>query len=80
MSDVFPVYSDTDFIIQPGISLHVPLPMNVAKACYHSLLGDNIFWLLTLHVSTNAWVRRPVYQAQGGAMLITGSCTVGPCQ
>ena len=25
-----------------GISLHVPLPMNVANARYHSLLGDAI--------------------------------------
>jgi len=27
-------------------TLHIPLPMNVANACYHSLLGDNISFLV----------------------------------
>ena len=30
-----------------GISLHVPLPMNVANARYHSLLGDAISFLVS---------------------------------
>jgi len=29
-----------------GMSLHVPLPMNVANAHYHSLLGDAISFLV----------------------------------
>jgi len=30
-----------------GISLHVPLPMNVANARYHSSLGDTISFLVS---------------------------------
>ena len=32
-----------------GISLHVPLPMNVANARYHSLLGDAILFIEIAH-------------------------------
>ena len=57
--------------------MHVPLP----NARYHSLLGDNIFIsgcqpFALVRQATNTWARRPAYQAQGGAMPITGSCTV----
>ena len=56
---------------KPGISLHVPLPMNVANARYHSLLGDNVFQFCSpfalVRQASNAWARRPAYQAQGGA-------------
>ena len=66
---------------KPGISLHVPLPINVANARYHSLLDDNIIisgcqpFALVRH-ATNAWARRPAYQAQGGATPIT--CVPSP--
>ena len=51
-------YGDTDSSCKPGISLHVPLPMNVANARYHSLLGDNIFqFWFTLRVSTASFKR-----------------------
>ena len=50
--------------------------MNVAH-------GDNIFIsgcqpFALVRQASNAWARRPAYQAQGGATPITGSCTVGP--
>ena len=76
---------------KPGISLHVPLPMNVANARYHSLLGDNIFqfWFTFALVrqASNAWARRPCvpsqrrsqadnWQLYGRSTLMTGSCKV----
>ena len=77
---------------KPGISLHVSLPMNVANARYHSLLGDNIFqFWFTLRVSTTASFKRlgekacvpsprrshaDNWQLYGRSTLMTGSCTV----
>ena len=76
---------------KPGISLHVPLPMNVANARYHSLLGDNIFqFWFTLRVSTASFKRlgekacvpsprrshADNWQQYGRSTLMTGSCTV----
>ena len=59
---MFPVYTMVILILsyKRGISLHVPLPMNVANARYqyHSLLGDNIFqFWFTLRVSTASFKR-----------------------
>ena len=76
---------------KPGISLHVPLPMNVANVRYHSLLGDNIFqFWFTLRVSRASFKRlgekacvpsprrshADNWQLYGRSTLMTGSCTV----
>ena len=42
-------YSFVAWWYKRGISLHIPLPMNIANARYHSLLGDGI--------SEKPWVR-----------------------
>ena len=77
---------------EPGISLHVPLPMNVANVRYHSLLGDNIFqFWFTLRVSTASFKRlgekacvpsprrshADNWQLYGRSTLMTGSCSNG---
>ena len=61
-------YGNTDFIYTNRISLHVPQPVNVANARYHSLLGDNIFiWcfqpIALVRQTKNAGVIRSAYEA-----------------
>ena len=64
---------------KPGISLHVPLPMNVANARYHSLLGDNVFqFWFTLRVSTASFKRLGEKACVPSPRRSHGSCTVGP--
>ena len=58
--------SDKSWAWRPGnearISLHVPLPMNVANARYHSLLGDAISFLVSNSFSSASdkhWGEKP---------------------